>query len=93
MEQKLTRLVHVTGDHLSYVNYFLSECHSREEWESKRFKLLQMSFIILNGINDLIHRVKATDFYEKFVVTKRNPAFKYLFFILHVLLFSALIYI
>ena len=73
MEEKLNRLVTVTSDHLLYVNYYLTEeSQSRVDWEYKRFKLLKISFYILNGINQLIEKVKVTDFYEKFVHTKRN---------------------
>ena len=74
---KLRKLVQVTKSHVTYVNYFLSEFSndeksSRSDWEKKRFRLLQMSFIILNGLNELITKVKRTDFYTKFIHAKRK---------------------
>ena len=64
---------------MTYVNYFLSEFSndeksSRSDWEKKRFRLLQMSFIILNGLNELITKVKRTDFYTKFIHAKRKDS-------------------
>ena len=33
-----------------------------------------MSFIILNGLNELITKVKRTDFYTKFIHAKRKDS-------------------
>jgi len=78
-------LVAVTRDHLSYVNYFLFEENeeNRKNWEEKRFKILKISFFILNGINQLISKVKNTDFYETFINTKRNIFHNYDSFMTH----------